>query len=147
MANFSTDKNTTIQPADESHSLPLRAERLHVATQRTQSAEVYLHKKVVKEQFAIDVSVTYEEVHIQRRPINDRRLVTYPITQDETIRIPVLAEQVMVTKISVETGEIVVRKRAVQANQLVTDTVRHEEARLDQQGNVRVNAEDDLLNT
>ena len=39
----------------------------------------------------------------------------------------------------VVTGEVRVQKRAVQDNQQVSDTVRHEEVRVEKQGSVDVN--------
>ena len=132
--------------ADEQHSLRLRAERLNVGKQSVQSGEVQLHKEVVVEQQAIDVPVNHEEVFIQRRTITDGRLSDTPIGQDEIIRVPVLEEQVNVTKTAVETGEVAIGKRTVQETQRVTDTVRHEEARLDKDGNPLIHADEDLLN-
>jgi uncharacterized protein (TIGR02271 family) len=131
---------------DDEHSLRLRAERLNVSKQSVQSGEVQLHKEVVEEKQSINVPVKHEEVFIQRRAINDGRLSDSPIGQDETVRIPVLAEQVSVTKTPVETGEVAIGKRTVQENQRVTDTVRHEEARLDKGGDPLIHADDDLLN-
>ena len=141
------DGATTDGTADEQHSLHLRAERLNVVKQSVQGGEVQLHKEVVEEQQAIDVPVNHEEVFIQRRTIDDGRLSDTPIGQDEMIRIPVLEEQVTVTKNAVETEEVAVRKRTVQENQRITDTVRHEEARLDKNGNPRIHANEDMLNT
>ena len=132
--------------ADEQRALHLRAERLNVGKQTVQSGEVQLHKEVVEEQQAIDVPVKHEEVFIQRRTIDDGRLSDTPIGQDETIRVPVSEEQVNVTKTAVETGEVAIGKRTVQENQRVTDTVRHEEARLDTTGNPLVHTDDDTLN-
>ena len=44
------------------------------------------------------------------------------------------AEQVDVSKQTVETGEVSIGKRAEQETRRVTDTVRHEEARIDSTG-------------
>jgi uncharacterized protein (TIGR02271 family) len=133
--------------ADEQHALHLRAERLNIDKQSVQTGEVQLHKEVVEEEQVIDVPVNHEEVFIQRRTIEDGRLSDTPIGQDEMIRIPVLEEQVTVTKKAVETGEVAVGKRTVQEHQRVTDTVRHEEARLEKEGNPRIHANEDLLNS
>lgn len=119
---------------------------MRVDKQNVQTGEVQLHKEVIEEPQAIDVAVNHEEVLIQRRAIDNGRLSDTPIGQDEIIRIPVLEEQVTVSKVVVETGEVAVGKRAVQETQRVTDTVRHEEARLEQSGNPRIHADEDLLN-
>lgn len=136
---------TPIETADKQHALRLRAERLNVTKQSVESGEVQLHKQVIEEQQAIDVPVNHEEVLIQRRAISDGHFSDTPIGQDETIRIPVLEEQVIVTKRAVETEEVAISKRTVQEKQRVTDTVRHEEARLDKEGNPRIHANENLL--
>jgi len=43
-----------------------------------------------------------------------------------------------VTKEPVVTGEVRVQKRAIQDTQQVSDTVRHEEVRVENEGNARV---------
>ncbi len=111
------DRATAQGTTDEEHALHLRAERLNVGKQTVQSGEVQIHKEVVEERQAIDVPVNHEEVFIERRSIDDGHLSDTPIGQDETIRVPVLEEQVNVTKTAVETGEVAVGKRKVQENQ------------------------------
>ncbi len=119
--------------------LQLRAEQLDVTKNRVQAGEVGLRKEVVTEQQTIDVPVTHEEVYIERRPVSGASVTdTTPIGQDETIRVPVSEEQVNVTKNTVVTGEVAIGKREVTENQQVRDTVRREEARIDQTGNARV---------
>jgi uncharacterized protein (TIGR02271 family) len=62
--------------------------------------------------------------------------------EGEAIRVPVSAEQVNVTKRTAEKGEVSIGKRAVQETQQDTDTVRHEEARIERQGDVTVEGDD-----
>ncbi len=52
------------------------------------------------------------------------------------------AEQVNVSKQTVETREVSAGKRAVQETRRVTDTVRHEEARIERQGDATVEGDD-----
>lgn len=118
--------------------LQLREEQLNVDKQRVQSGEVGLRKEVITEQKTIDVPVTHEEVYIERRPVTGVQADATPIGQDETIRIPVSEEQVNVSKNTVVTGEVALGKREVQETQQVRDTVRREEARVDQTGNPRL---------
>lgn len=127
---------------DEFHqprSLRLREEQLNVGKERVQTGEVTLHKEVVTEQKTINVPVSHEEVVIERHAVSDGQAdMATPIGEGETIRIPVSEEQVNVSKNTVVTGEVGIGKRAVQETQQVTDTVKREEARIDQQGDVTV---------
>lgn len=132
------DRTDTDYAQDEFHqprSLRLREERLNVSKEQVQAGEVGLHKEVVSEQKTVNVPVTHEEVVIERHAVTDGRVDNTPIGEGETIRVPVSEEQVNVSKNTVVTGEVAVGKRAVQETQQVTDTVRREEARVDQQGN------------
>jgi uncharacterized protein (TIGR02271 family) len=124
-------------PTDEQRRLRLREEQLNVTKERVQAGEVGLHKEVITEQKHIDVPLSHEEVYVERRPVADGQIDNAtPIGEDETIRVPVSAEQVHVDKDTVVTGEVAIGKRKVQETQQVSATVRREEARVDQQGDV-----------
>jgi uncharacterized protein (TIGR02271 family) len=124
-------------PADE-QTVQLREEELHARTQPVESGQVRVGKDVVEEQQTLDVPVTHEEVTIERRPV-DRRAADAAIgANDDTISVPVRAEQVSVEKRAVVTEEINVGKRHVQDTQQVSGTVRREEARIEQDGDVDV---------
>jgi len=124
--------------------IPLREEQLNVEKQRVEKGEVRIHKEVVTEQQRIDVPVSHEEVVIEHLPASEARATDTPIGQSETIRIPVSEEQVNVTKQTVETGEIDVKKRNVQGEQRVTGTVRREEPRIEKSGDVDIRRDDDV---
>jgi uncharacterized protein (TIGR02271 family) len=124
--------------------IPLREEQLNVEKQRVEKGEVRIHKEVVTEQQRIDVPVSHEEVVIEHLPASEARAADTPIGQSETIRIPVSEEQVNVTKQTVETGEIDVKKRDVQGEQRVTGTVRREEPRIEKSGDVNIRRDDDV---
>ncbi len=145
------DRTDTDYAQDEYHqprSLRLREEQLNVSKERVQSGEVNLRKEVISEQKTVNVPVTHEEVVIERHAVTDGSIDNTPIGEGETIRVPVSEEQVNVSKDTVVTGEVGISKRAVQETQQVTDTVRREEARIDQQGNPIVrNSQNDIANT
>jgi uncharacterized protein (TIGR02271 family) len=121
----------------EMEALPLRAERLQLGKQMVQTGEVRLRKEIVSEQQNIDVPITREEIVVERHP-GSGQVSDTPIGQEETIRIPVYTEHVNVTKIPVEVGEVAISKRTVQENRRVSTTVRHEEPRLETDGNPTV---------
>ena len=122
--------------------MQLKEERPQATKERVQTGEVDLRKEVVSEQQTINVPVTHEEVYIERRAGSGQFSDT-PVGEDgETIRVPVSAEQVNVTRQTVQTGEVSVGKRQVQETEQVTDTVRHEEARIERQGEVDIEGND-----
>lgn len=132
-----TTQTDTNAPAEQ--KIQLREEQLQATKERVQAGEVNIRKNVVSEEQTVNVPVNREEVFVERHPMNTPVPSNTPIGQEEEVtRIPVSEEQVQVTKQPVVTEEINVGKRVVQENQAVTDTVRHEEARIENRGNANV---------
>lgn len=126
------------KPADE--TFQLRREELHPHKQAVKAGEVEVHKEVVTETQTIEVPVTREEVVVTRRPVADGRAVDHKIEEDgEEIRIPVMQEQVNVEKRTVVAEEVEIGKRHVQGKQTVSGQVKHEEVRVDTDGDVSLN--------
>lgn len=140
-----TDTTGYVDQGDQQR-LRLREEQLQATKERVQTGEVELRKDVVTEQKTLNVPVTHEEVLIERRPVTGGQVDNTPIGDDETISIPVSEEQVNVTKTPVVTGEVAVGKRAVQETQQVSDTVRREEARVENPNNLPIHGtENDIF--
>jgi uncharacterized protein (TIGR02271 family) len=119
--------------------LLLREEQLRASKQQVEAGAVTLHKDVITEQKTIEVPVTREEVYIERHAVTPHTPANGPITAEtQDIRVPVIEERVTVEKTPVVREEITVGKRQVQETQVVSDTVRREEARLENTANARV---------
>jgi uncharacterized protein (TIGR02271 family) len=123
-------------PAAQFERLELREEELRVAKERVKAGEVRVRKEVVTEQRTIDVPVTHEEVVIERHPVAGRPAPGPDLKEGEEIRIPVTEEHVRVKKTPVVKEEITVGKREVTNTERVRDTVRKEEARIEEKGKV-----------
>lgn len=121
--------------------VPVHEEELRAERTSTEAGEVRVGKKVVEEQRQLDVPVTRDEVQI-RRVSTDRPATGSEdaFTDGDTIRVPVRAEQVEVTKEARVVEEIEISKRPVTETQRVTDTVRREEVQVDETGNVLTGA-------
>jgi len=124
----------------------LHEEQLHTTTQPVQTGEVRIGKEVVSEERSIDVPVRREEVVIERHPIDGtpRPGELHDVSRNEEISVPVMEEHVQVEKRVVPTEEISVGTRQVQDTQRVTDTVHHEEARLEHSGDMPIHGWDDV---
>ncbi|GAC1575552.1 MAG: hypothetical protein NVS3B7_08040 [Candidatus Elarobacter sp.] len=127
---------------DERRRLALREERLSIDTMRVPLGEVAIGKDVVEHRQNVDVPVVREELFIERRSASEATLAqdAGEISAGETIRIPLMREQVMVTKRPVVTSEVVVGKREVIGTQHVSETTREERLRVDDPTG-RVNSE------
>jgi len=121
--------------ANTGNKVELREEQLVANKQTVEAGEVAIKKEVVAEQRTVEVPVTREEVVIERTAVN--RPADAPIDQAQaTMRIPVREEQVTFDKQAVVREEISVSKQPVTETRQFTDTVRREEARIEQQGSV-----------
>lgn len=138
-----TDLNRT---GTDEEKLRLHEERLNVDKERVQTGEVNVGKHVVEENQSIEVPVEREEVYVERRPVNeettgdtfdkDSGLTGDAYQEGENIHIPVTEERVEVSKKDVVAEEIVVGKRKVQDTETVNETVRREEADIDEDTNL-----------
>lgn len=138
-----TDLNRT---GTDEEKIRLHEERLNVDKERVQTGEVNVGKHVVEENQSIEVPVEREEVYVERRPVNeettgdtfdkDSGLTGDAYQEGENIHIPVTEERVEVSKKDVVAEEIVVGKRKVQDTETVNETVRREEADIDEDTNL-----------
>ena len=131
-----TDRYDAHQSADD--VIQLREEELHVDKDTVQAGEVAIGKHVVSEEKSVTVPVEHEEVVVTRRTV-DRAADPSQIGADgETIKVPVMAEQVTTNVTARVVEEVEVGKRTVQEEKTVTDTVRKEQLDMDTDGNVDV---------
>lgn len=118
--------------SDQTARVELREEELRTEKERVQAGEVRLRKEVVTEERTIEVPVTREEVVIERRPAARGQDAGGAIDDGEEIRIPLMEEEVRVEKTPVVREEVTLKKRQVQDTERVSETVRREEARIEE---------------
>ena len=80
----------------------------------------------------IEVPVTREEVVIERRPAAQGQKADGDIAEGEAIRIPLMEEEVRVEKTPVVREEVTLKERQIQDTERVSETVRREEARIEE---------------
>ena len=143
--------------AEEGARVELVEEQLRARTRPVQTGEVTIRKEVVSATRTIEVPIRREELVIERHPVERRPIDSGaqqadPLVEQlldrlrhmqpgETLRIPIIEEEVVVHKRPVVVEEITLGKRTIQDTQEVSDTVRRERARLEEQGEVRVQPE------
>jgi uncharacterized protein (TIGR02271 family) len=137
---MSTSAATADRSSDDSSTVELREEELEVEKERVQAGEVRLRKEVVTEDRTVEVPVTREEVVIERRPAAGGRKAGGTIDEGDEIRIPLMEEEVRVEKTPVVREEVSLKKRQVQDTEHVSETVRREEARIEQTGDSNIRA-------
>ncbi|WP_018663108.1 YsnF/AvaK domain-containing protein [Heyndrickxia acidiproducens] len=118
---------------NQEKKLDVREEELHVNKKPVKTGEVKVNKEVKTEERNFDVPVQHEEVYVERRPV-DENSASEPVDGSETIKVPIVEEQVEVTKKPVKKEEIVIGKHTVNDKEHVSETVKKEEAHVNQGG-------------
>ena len=114
--------------------VPEIEERLDVQKREVQAGEVRIQKHVEERKETIPVTLEREEVHVERREVAERPIAPgekVEAFKDETIRVPVRAEEATVKKEAVVTGEVVVSKDRHTEREQVSDTVRKTHVEVD----------------
>lgn len=93
------------------------------------------------EQQHVEVPVTREEVVIERRPAAGRETTRTNLEEGTEIRVPVTEERVTVEKRPVVREEVAVGKRQVQDTKTATGDVKHEELRVEKDGEVSLDSD------
>ena len=112
-------------------------EDLDVQKVEREAGEVVVNKQVVEETKTFEVPVRREEVHVERRPVTvdsvtggDTDLQGEAFS-GESVRIPVMEEEIEVRKVARPVEEIEITKSATQDTRTVDETVRREEFDID----------------
>jgi uncharacterized protein (TIGR02271 family) len=111
-------------------------EDLDVSKVNREAGEVVINKQVVEETKTFEVPVRREEVHVERRPVtmdavNGDSAQDAQAFSNESIRVPVMEEQVEVRKVARPVEEIEITKSSTEDTRTVEETLRHEEFDVD----------------
>ncbi len=115
------------QQEQEETTVPLIEERLNVS--KTTSTSTYtLTKEPIAEKKTLEVSVTHEELVVEKRPPKDSSSPSAqgPVKLKTEIKVLLNREEVEVTKKPFVKEEIVVKKKPVTETRTVSDTVTSE---------------------
>lgn len=106
--------------------IQLLEEELRVGKRRVKTGEATLSKRPVSETVSEQVNLETEQIDISRRPVN-RPAEGQIMGQDETIRVPLYAEEPVVDKQTFVKEEIDIGTKAEQRTETVSEEVRREE--------------------
>ncbi len=125
--------------------LRLRKEELDVIKNKVDIGKVEFGKEIIEEQQTINVPVIHEEVVIERKSINEPSDKPIGENDDEHFSLSVSEEKVEIGKHTVFTGEITAHKQEIEENREVKETIRHEEARINKDGDANIIEDSDQL--
>lgn len=125
-------KGEDVPEYNESH-IPVIEERLSI--NKVQSIiELTITKEPATETTSLEVPITYEEITIQRRPVNDasgeEKKGEGPVQSNTEIKIPLMKEEIEISKQPYVKEEIVIRKKPVIETRTVTEEVKSEKVKV-----------------
>jgi len=139
-----TTQTSAVRGDQGTQHIQLLGELLRVYKDRVHRGSVTLKKNVVTEHQQVEVPVTREEVVIERHPVSGQQARTGSFEPGKEVTINLEEERVRVEKQPVVREEVSVGKRQVQQTQRVGGDVKHEELKIDRQGDVNVDREADV---
>jgi uncharacterized protein (TIGR02271 family) len=107
--------------------VPIVEEELTTRKQAEEVGEVNVQRRIVEEQRTMNVPVTREEVHVERRPADRPLAPGEKAFTGDSIRVPIVEEEVIVQKQQHVVGEVVVTREKITEDKPVTGTVCREE--------------------
>ena len=113
------------QQEGEKTTIPLIEERLNVS-KKTSTTQYTITKEPVTDKKTMEVPVTHEELVVEKRPPKDSASAQGPVKSKTEIKVPLMREEVEVTKEPFVKEEVVVKKKPVTETRTVSDTVTSE---------------------
>jgi uncharacterized protein (TIGR02271 family) len=136
---YGWDENQGRSWNEDELRVQLREETLQPVKQAVQSGEVQINKTVHEREQEVPVNLRHEEVYVNRQAV-DRPASPGEIgdMQDEVVRVPVYEEQAELQKQARVREEVNIGKRAVEEQQTLTGTTRHEHLEVNETGDTRI---------
>ena len=118
----SMEETTYEREANEEHVTLTTEERLDIS-KKSQEYQATITKKPVTETKTVEVSLTREEISIERRPPSGQTQAQSPIQSKKDIKIPLKREEVKVTKKPYVKEEVIIKKKAFTDSKEITGDV------------------------
>jgi uncharacterized protein (TIGR02271 family) len=115
------------QQDKEETTVPLIEERLNVS-KKTSTTQYTITKEPITEKKTLEVPVTHEELIVEKRPPKESSSSSAqgPVSSKTEIKVPLMREEVEVTKEPFVKEEVVVKKKSIGETRTVSDTVTSE---------------------
>ena len=132
------------RPAQHDLKLPLVEEQLTVKKTTHKAGELVVKRDLSEQVQTVPVDLSYEEVQVERVAVNrplprGRRAI--PRQEGDTLIVPIVEEEIVVSKRLVVREELRITKRRLVRHEEVSDTVRKQELHVETLGNVQPTTE------
>jgi uncharacterized protein (TIGR02271 family) len=131
---------TSAIPGEQEEGSKLNETRIPVVEERLEINKVQsivdltVTKESVTEITTVDVPIAYEEITIRRRPVNEattgEQTGEGPVRANTAIIIPLMKEEIEISKQPYVKEEVVIRKKPVIETRTVTEEVKSEKVKV-----------------
>ncbi|HZL23455.1 MAG TPA: DUF2382 domain-containing protein [Nitrososphaeraceae archaeon] len=118
----SMEETTYERETNEEHVTSTTEERLDIS-KKSQENQATITKKPVTKTKTVEVSLTREEISIERRPPSGQTQAQSPIQSKKDIKIPLKREEVKVTKKPYVKEEVIIKKKEFTDSKEITGDV------------------------
>jgi uncharacterized protein (TIGR02271 family) len=121
-------------------TIPLAEEQLTVRKTSRKAGELVLTREVTEQVQKVPVDLNYEEVQVERITVNrpvPRGRRPLPRQEGDTLIVPIVEEEIVVSKRLVVREEVRITKRRLERHEEVSDTVRRQELHIESLGDVK----------
>ena len=126
------------QTGAEKETLVLHEEEAHVTTEPHEAGAVRAYKSVAHEPFDELVPRDVEEADVQRLPAGENDSGEIEVLPDGAVSIPILEEELVITKQTVVRERLLIRKRWVSDPQRVQAELRRERVTIEADEGIEV---------
>ena len=131
-------KNTYMEGSspivEEEERIKIMEERIVVSKKETTGEEITIIKEPATETKTVQVQVAHQEATIERRPVNrasdEEQAGEGPVQSIKEIKIPLMKEEIEISKQPYVKEEVVIRKKPVIETRTVTEEVKSEKVKV-----------------
>ena len=127
-------KNTYMEGSsqidEEEERIKIMEERIVVSKRATTGEEIIIIKEPATETKTVQVEIAHEEAIIDKNAVGEATLSLHPVETIKEIKIPLMKEEIEISKRPYVKEEIVIRKKPVIETRTVTEEVKSEKVKV-----------------
>jgi uncharacterized protein (TIGR02271 family) len=116
--------------AEEEERIKIMEERIVVSKRATTGEEIIIIKEPATETKTVQVEITHEEAIIDKNSVGEATLSLHPVETIKEIKIPLMKEEIEISKQPYVKEEIIIRKKPVIETRTVTEEVKSEKVKV-----------------
>src|SRR5215217_3480931 len=124
-------RSENVRSDTDDTTIPVVEEDLEVSKRESTRGEARITKEPITETKEVEVPVTHEEAVIERRPASSSTVASSEIPSRTEVSVPLMSEEVEVTKKPYVKEEVSVKKRPVTETQKVSEEVTSEQVNVE----------------